>query len=1357
MIHTKRLLVALAVTLTCSLTTASDWPTWRHDANRSAASPAELPAQLHLQWQWKLPAPRPAFPEDLRLCFDQSYEPVVMGKTVFVPSMVTDSVTALDTDTGAVKWKFFADGPVRFAPAAWRGKVYFVSDDGWLYCASADTGKLVWRISGVPAERQAHKILGNERLVSRWPARGGPVVADGVVYFAAGIFPFEGVCVCAVDAETGKLLWRNEECSLIKDGLVDHGARRDTGISPMGYLAVFGDKLIVPSGRALPGIFDRKSGKMEPYTTGWGGRTALAKGCWWACGAGEYFFQSGDMYGLTPRPKFIGDAKEPKDLVTVGELARLADVSAETVQAWLKKGWFKTVERNGKRLVRLLPRERASYVAWARLTHRGEQHMAESYPRLQLDSANGGDLGVFREPVLTPGTIYYSQPIKNKRGRGSHWPSGFTYSKTVAYDLTKAEWGLTCQGWLGRRQSLIPWRTLKLNRLWSLPSELKVHIKAGPRLYAGAPGKVAAVDIPAPGGKPKVSWQAEIDGTPFRMLVADSKLSVVTQEGAIYCFGAARAEPRTYATATPDTAVPQTCDVLKRTGVSEGYCLALGLGESRLVEELALQSKLHVIAIEPDTAKVNAARRRLSEMGLYGDRVHVVQSDWRSLRLPPYLASLTVSEGLKPMGPDLAAKLFRSIRPYGGVACLRLSQGDQISAESARLVGAEVTRSGDYTLLTRKGALPGSDEWTHESGNAGNRFATRDQLVKPPFGVTWFGGSIDRAFPPWDYTHARGPMPLISHGRLFVLVENRLHAADIYTGRRLWQQALPQSAKTKGRRRSHMIYQRDTAENFVAAEDALYVVSGRTCLEVDSATGSKLGEISVPDDLGDAKAVWQEVRLLDDYLVGVAGKHLLGLNRRNGELLWRRESSHGRISFAAGSDRVYAVDYSPPVHKRGGEWKAQRAGLFALDVADGRLLWQAVAAVPADQADQKTQDRFSPLKPYLTYCDVNDVLLLTATRSTVAAFKGATGAVLWAKRIPTRTRPSNYSGPEPPILLSSVFIAHSGERYDPQTGAPAAERLWHGMNVETRGCNRCVANEHVVTLRDAHASYFELASGNQAHLRGIRSGCTNSLIPAGGILNAPNFAHGCCCAAWPIFTSYAMVHLPEAATWTADLKPRYWGEAKAKPPKKDLLAHWSFDERDSKTAKDKSGNANHGQIKGGAFAEGKIGAALKLNGKEQHVELGKPPGLDMARKPFTLTAWVKPNAKNGIVVCRGGSYCGFTLYLKDGVAKFAIRRTRDGGAHIAAAEPVAIGSWSHLTGVARRKQIEVYVNGKLAGKADTPDYLPGSGGQGMQIGLDRGDSAGEITTGFAGLIDEVKVFSYDMSLEEVARAGKAPE
>jgi len=191
--------VAMVVTtlLLSQVARADDWPMWRYDANRSAASPENLPDQLHLQWIKEFPSPKPAWPDEPKLDFDRSYEPVVMGLTMFVPSMVNDSVTALDIRTGDVKWRFPTGGPVRFAPAAWNNKVYVVSDDGFLYCLDANKGKLLWKFRGAPA---AGKVLGNGRLISTWPARGGPVLADGTVYFAAGIWPFMGVFLYALDA-----------------------------------------------------------------------------------------------------------------------------------------------------------------------------------------------------------------------------------------------------------------------------------------------------------------------------------------------------------------------------------------------------------------------------------------------------------------------------------------------------------------------------------------------------------------------------------------------------------------------------------------------------------------------------------------------------------------------------------------------------------------------------------------------------------------------------------------------------------------------------------------------------------------------------------------------------------------------------------------------------------------------------------------------------------------------------------------------------------------------------------------------------------------------------------------------------
>ena len=87
-------------------------------------------------------------------------------------------------------WRFYTNAPVRFAPASDGERIFAVSDDGFLYALDAASGRLLWKIDGGP---QQWPIVGNDRLVSTWPARGGAAVADGVVYFTAGIWPSMGI------------------------------------------------------------------------------------------------------------------------------------------------------------------------------------------------------------------------------------------------------------------------------------------------------------------------------------------------------------------------------------------------------------------------------------------------------------------------------------------------------------------------------------------------------------------------------------------------------------------------------------------------------------------------------------------------------------------------------------------------------------------------------------------------------------------------------------------------------------------------------------------------------------------------------------------------------------------------------------------------------------------------------------------------------------------------------------------------------------------------------------------------------------------------------------------------------------
>ncbi len=62
-----------------SAVVAEDWPMWRFDAQRSAASPAELPARLSPHWVRDLPPLAPAWPDQQKMQFDAAYEPIVAG------------------------------------------------------------------------------------------------------------------------------------------------------------------------------------------------------------------------------------------------------------------------------------------------------------------------------------------------------------------------------------------------------------------------------------------------------------------------------------------------------------------------------------------------------------------------------------------------------------------------------------------------------------------------------------------------------------------------------------------------------------------------------------------------------------------------------------------------------------------------------------------------------------------------------------------------------------------------------------------------------------------------------------------------------------------------------------------------------------------------------------------------------------------------------------------------------------------------------------------------------------------------------------------------------------------------------
>lgn len=170
---------------------AEDWPTFRHDPARSGRATTSVPADCRQAWRTRLGG---------RLS-----SPVIAGGRVFVASIDTHTVHALDASSGQALWSKTVGGRVDSPPTIHNGTLLFGSADGWVYCLRAADGKLVWRFRAAPEER---RIVSRGQVESVWPVHGSVLVQNGSVSFAAGRSSFldGGIRLYRLDAKTGEKL-----------------------------------------------------------------------------------------------------------------------------------------------------------------------------------------------------------------------------------------------------------------------------------------------------------------------------------------------------------------------------------------------------------------------------------------------------------------------------------------------------------------------------------------------------------------------------------------------------------------------------------------------------------------------------------------------------------------------------------------------------------------------------------------------------------------------------------------------------------------------------------------------------------------------------------------------------------------------------------------------------------------------------------------------------------------------------------------------------------------------------------------------------------------------------------------------
>ena len=974
---------------------AADWPAWRKDASRSGFTTDILPETMSRRWTWhSTHRPQPAWPRDDRMSFDRAHHVVLAHDTVYFGSSVDCKVYALDVDTGSLKWTFFTDGPIRFAPVVWKQRVFVVSDDGHLYCLSAADGSLIDRWRGGPSD---DRVLGNNRVVARWPARGGPVIHGGILYWSAGIWQSERIFIYAMNPDTGEIIWANDRSGGIQMPQPHGGANAKSGVSGQGYLLANDRRLFIPTGRAVPAAFKRASGEFDYYRLQENGR----RGGTAAMLDGPLLYNEGHAYRTDD-----GGILSDRIMGAVATFSEGIVHGADDQLRALKRSLKDTTDRKGNSV------------------------------------------------------------------------------KVIAHEV-----------------------------LWQLDDVPAGHglIVAGDTIVTSHESRIAMVDI----RRQQVVWSDEVDDAAYGLAVSNGRLLVSTASGMIHCYAAPTpADPVVHRAKLHDNPYGKNAifakaaaEIIQRTGTSEGFCLDLGCGNGALAYELAKQTQLQIIAIDPDADNVATARRNLDASRLYGSRVTVHHGSLAKTNYPKYFANLIVSA--RSLSEDLkaaeSAELFRLQRPYGGISC---------------------TGALGSMKITNRGPLDGAGEWTHLYSNAANTLCSTD-TIQGPLSTRWYR-DVDLELP---QRHGRGPSPLFHNGRLFAQGLNGLRAVDAYNGRSLWH--FEQTGILEAYNADHLMGAAITGSNMCIAGDTVFLRNQDRCFRLDAATGKLIQTYVAPLIEDDMPGNWGYIACVDGILFGSLSNsnhvvrhaylradahmkrqysestHLFAIDVESGQILWQREAResfrHNSIAIGGGKlfviDRALAMDdlLSRTPARRGEKPPEPPAGhptgeLIALDIKTGQRLWYSTDDIYG------TTTAFSGEHDALLMCyqGTGSFRLPSEIGGRMTTFRASTGQRRWDAKVDYSTRP----------LINDRTIIAWPSSVDLLTGKTRSMEL-----DKSYGCGQLAGSKNLLMFRSGTVGYHDSTrDAGTEHFGGIRPGCWINALPVGRLVLVPDASSGCQCS-----------------------------------------------------------------------------------------------------------------------------------------------------------------------------------------------------------------------------------------------------
>ncbi len=608
--------------------------------------------------------------------------------------------------------------------------------------------------------------------------------------------------------------------------------------------------------------------------------------------------------------------------------------------------------------------------------------------------------------------------------------------------------------------------------------------------------------------------------------------------------------PSPFEPATETEALGKAAEqILENTGVRDGLCLVIGNGTGRLAYELACRSNLRIIGADDDADRINAARRALQQADVYGWRISLFQADDLSrLPFPEDFANLVVSERAISEGKwsGDASSALRMLKPGDGIAVFGSPNDDKAIAmrpeleswlASSDAEGRGIEACNGTWAFIRKDTAPDVGSWTHQYANAANNAQSGEGLDgiigAGDLEARWIGRpgadfGIDR--------NPRMPAPLAANGRLFHQGMNRLLAMDSCNGAILWSLEIPALRRVN--------IPRDAC-NWCCDDDRLFVAIGDACWTLDAASGGLLKTTPLPEASLRATHEWGYVGREDGLLFGssvwkgsactdfwggpswydatsgqgtekICSNDLFAIND-DGGLAWRYgDAVIINTTIAINDGKVYFVECRNP------ELKALRTGrigseklwsdqfLVALDAKTGRKLWEA----GIDTADG--------VVTFYLICNDDAILIAPSAGGMyhLYCYDPADGKPRW--QASHKWPNDNHGGhmQHPVIVGETVYLEPCG--YDLKTGKQVTDAM--GRH---EGCATYAGTLHGVVYRGRGRiiSIWDARTGESGGWAKLRPSCWLSVVPANGMVLAPEGGGGCSCGEW-METSVGFAPIP---------------------------------------------------------------------------------------------------------------------------------------------------------------------------------------------------------------------------------------